>query len=140
MVAQSWSGVFFLRTVWGRAPTSLNVIRYIVLLGDHFHPLMLFCYPHDNGVFLQYHCTSHKSRWLATDWLDEHFTDFSVINWQPRSPDLNPVEYLWDVLERGVKGHHTAPTDFTEFLAALANIWGVVPVGRFQKLVQSMPR
>ncbi|GFU55636.1 transposable element Tcb2 transposase [Trichonephila clavipes] len=29
-----------------RVPTSLNEIRYVELLGDHFYPLMLFCYPH----------------------------------------------------------------------------------------------
>ncbi|GFU01995.1 transposable element Tc1 transposase [Trichonephila clavipes] len=58
-------------------------------------------------------CTSHKSG-VATGWLDEHSSDFSVIKWPPRRPDLNPIEYLWDVLEQGVKGHHTAPTNFSE--------------------------
>ncbi|GFY10409.1 transposable element Tc1 transposase [Trichonephila clavipes] len=52
-------------------------------------------------------CTSHKFR-VATSWLDDHSSDFSVINWPPRSPDLNPIEHLWDVLEQGMKGHHTA--------------------------------
>ncbi|GFT89776.1 transposable element Tcb2 transposase [Trichonephila clavipes] len=31
-----------------RVPTSLNAIRYVELMGDHLHPLMLFCYPHGN--------------------------------------------------------------------------------------------
>ncbi|GFX54724.1 hypothetical protein TNCV_2822451 [Trichonephila clavipes] len=54
MVAQSWSGGAF---SWyclgslGRVPTTLNAIRYIELLGDHLNPFMLFCYPHDSGVF-----------------------------------------------------------------------------------------
>ncbi|GFW89889.1 peptidase A2 domain-containing protein [Trichonephila clavipes] len=34
---------------------------------------------------------------LATGCLDEHYFDFSIINWPPRSPDLNPTEHLWDV-------------------------------------------
>ncbi|GFY12206.1 transposable element Tcb2 transposase [Trichonephila clavipes] len=62
-----------------RVPTSLNAIRQVDLLGDHLHPLMLFCYPHGNGVFQQDNCTSHKSR-FATSYLDEHSSDFSVIN------------------------------------------------------------
>ncbi|GFT93128.1 transposable element Tcb2 transposase [Trichonephila clavipes] len=89
--------------------------------------------------FIQDNCTSHES-WLATGWLDEHSSDFSVINCPPRSPYLNPIEPLWDVLEQGVKGHHTPPTNFAEFWTALANIWQVIPMERFQKLVESMPR
>ncbi|GFS72349.1 transposable element Tcb2 transposase [Trichonephila clavipes] len=100
-------------------PTSLNAIRYLELLGDHLHPFMLFCFRHGNGIFQQDNCTSHKS-WWATGWLDEHSSDFSVVNWSLRSPVLNPIEHLWDVLGQGVKGHHTAPTNLTEFWTALA--------------------
>ncbi|GFT09831.1 transposable element Tcb2 transposase [Trichonephila clavipes] len=51
-----------------------------------------------------------------------------------------PIEYLWDVLEQCVKGHHTVPTNFTELWTALANIRQVILVKRFQKSVESMPR
>ncbi|GFV38997.1 juvenile hormone acid O-methyltransferase [Trichonephila clavipes] len=56
------------------------------------------------------------------------------------SPDLNPIENFWDALEQGVKGHHTAPTKLTGLWTALANICQVIPMERFQKLVESMPR
>ncbi|GFX14364.1 transposable element Tcb2 transposase [Trichonephila clavipes] len=104
-----------------RVPSSLNAIPYVELLGDHLQLFMQLCYPHGNGVFQQDNCTSHKSR-LATGSLDEYSSDFSVIHWPPRSPDLNPIGHLWDVLEQGVKGHHTAPTNLTELWTALANI------------------
>ncbi|GFY27938.1 hypothetical protein TNCV_4562921 [Trichonephila clavipes] len=39
-----------------------------------------------------------------------------------------------------VKGHRPAPTNHTELRTALANIWQVMPVERFQKLVESMCR
>ncbi|GFW65375.1 transposable element Tcb2 transposase [Trichonephila clavipes] len=74
-------------------PTSLNPMWYVELLEDYHHPLMLFCYPHGNGVFQQANCTFRKSR-LATGWLDEHSSDFSVINWPPRSPYLSPCTSL----------------------------------------------
>ncbi|GFU04528.1 uncharacterized protein TNCV_1515821 [Trichonephila clavipes] len=54
--------------------------------------------------------------------------------------DLIPVEHIYDVLEQGVKSHHTPPTNLSELWTVLANIWQIIPVGRFQKLVQSMPR
>ncbi|GBL79984.1 hypothetical protein AVEN_29013-1 [Araneus ventricosus] len=53
---------------------------------------------------------------LATAWLYDHSSDFSVMNWPPRSPDLNSIEHLWDVLEKGVKAHHTTPETLTEIM------------------------
>ncbi|GFW19197.1 transposable element Tcb2 transposase [Trichonephila clavipes] len=100
---------------------------------------MLFCYPHGNGVFQQDKRTFHKSQ-LATGWLEEHSLDFSVINRPPRSQYLNPIENVSDILEISVKGHHKQPTDLTELWIALANIWLVISVERFQKYVESLPR
>ncbi|GFX18021.1 transposable element Tc3 transposase [Trichonephila clavipes] len=60
-----------------------------------------------------------KRSWLATGWLTERVSDLSVINWPPRSQNLNRIEHLWDVWEQVVKGHHTAPTNFTELWTAL---------------------
>ncbi|GBN07824.1 hypothetical protein AVEN_69479-1 [Araneus ventricosus] len=86
---------------------------------------MLYFHPHGNGVFQQYNCNSHRSQ-LATAWLDEHSSGFFVMNWPPRSPDLNSIEHLWDVLEKGVKAHHTTPATLTELWTALADVWQVI--------------
>ncbi|GBO02551.1 hypothetical protein AVEN_133483-1 [Araneus ventricosus] len=109
------------------------------MLGDHLHPFMLYCHPHGNGAFQQDNCTSHRSR-LATVWLDEHSSDFFLMNWPPSSPDLNPIEHLWDVLEKDAKAHPTTPETLTELWIALANVWQTIPVDRFGKLVESMLR
>ncbi|GFU26598.1 hypothetical protein TNCV_1837261 [Trichonephila clavipes] len=45
-----------------------------------------------------------------------------------------------DVLQHDLKGHHTAPANLTESQAALVNIWEVIPVERFQTLIEFMPR
>ncbi|GFU77127.1 transposable element Tcb2 transposase [Trichonephila clavipes] len=87
-------------------PSSLNEIRYVEFLDDPLHPLMLFCYPHGNGVIRQDSYTFSNPGWLLT----------------------------------GVKGHNIATTNLTELWASLANIWQDIPVERFQKHVESMPR
>ncbi|GFV42151.1 DDE_3 domain-containing protein [Trichonephila clavipes] len=69
-----------------------------------------------------------------------HSSDFSVIYCPPKSPDENPIEHLPDGLEQSVKCHHTVPTKLNELWTALANIWQVISVEHFQKLVESMPR
>ncbi|GFX60675.1 transposable element Tcb2 transposase [Trichonephila clavipes] len=94
-----------------RVPTSLNTIRYVEWPIDHLNPFMLFCNPHALMEF------SYKT--IAP----------------PTSPG-----WLLDVLEQGVKCHHTAPKNITELWTALKNIWQAIPVERFQKLVESMPR
>ncbi|GFW53169.1 transposable element Tc1 transposase [Trichonephila clavipes] len=61
-------------------------------------------------------------------WAREH-RDWSVedrkrVVWSDEyrfHPDLNPIEHLWDILEQGVKGRHTVPTNLTELCAAFAN-------------------
>ncbi|GBL82417.1 hypothetical protein AVEN_24250-1 [Araneus ventricosus] len=78
--------------------------------------------------------------WLATAWLYEHSSDFSVMNWPPRSPELNPIDHLLYVLEKGVKAHHTTPATLTELWTALADVWQAIPVERFRQLVEAMTR
>ncbi|GFV02933.1 hypothetical protein TNCV_2743961 [Trichonephila clavipes] len=55
-------------------------------------------------------------------------------------PESNPIEHLWDVLERGLKGHHTSLTHLTELGTALANIWQVILMECFPKVTEYMPR
>ncbi|GFT38684.1 transposable element Tcb2 transposase [Trichonephila clavipes] len=88
---------------------------------------------------MQDNCISHKFL-LATGRLEEHSLDFSVINRLPKNPDLNLTAHLWIVLEQDVNVHHPAPTNLTELWTALVNIWQVIPLERFQKLVGSMLR
>lgn len=61
------------------------------------------------------------------------------MNWPPRCTDLNPIEHLWDISEKGVKAHHTRPVVIPEVCIALANVWQVIPMEFFHKLVESMP-
>ncbi|GFW09140.1 hypothetical protein TNCV_315511 [Trichonephila clavipes] len=55
-------------------------------------------------------------------------------------PGLNYMEHLWDALELGVRSHRTARTILTKFWEAVANILQVIPMKRFQKLVEFMSR
>ncbi|GFV27216.1 uncharacterized protein TNCV_869461 [Trichonephila clavipes] len=64
-----------------RVLTSLSVIRYVELLGDHFHPLMLF-WAHGNGDFQQGNSTTRvKGHHTAPTNLTELWTTFANI-WQ----------------------------------------------------------
>ncbi|GFW99816.1 transposable element Tc1 transposase [Trichonephila clavipes] len=104
---RDWSVDDWERVAWGDESRFrlLNADRSLRIWRQAHEAIDPAC-QNSNAVFQQDNCTSHNSR-LATDWLDEHSSDFSVINWHPRNLDLNRVEHLWDVLEQSVKGHHT---------------------------------
>ncbi|GFU77705.1 transposable element Tcb2 transposase [Trichonephila clavipes] len=94
---------------------------------------MLFC----NGVFQQDNCTSLLSSGFATGWMEEHSPEVYVVKWSPRSPDLNSIGHTWNVLEQGVKTHHTTPTNLIKLRTA-ASIYQGITVERFQKLIEPM--
>ncbi len=43
----------------------------------------------------------HKAQ-IIRDWFLEHDNEFTLLKRPPQSPDLNPVEHLWDVVEREI--------------------------------------
>ena len=59
------------------------------------------------------------------------------LNWPPQSPDLNPIEHLWDILDRKLdKSIVTSQDTLWEQLQA---IWQNISAETLKKLVISMP-
>lgn len=55
----------------------------------------------------------------------------------PQSPDLNPVENLWDTLERRIRRHHISSK--TQLKQVLLEEWQHIGQSVTQTLVHSMP-
>ncbi len=62
------------------------------------------------------------------------------MEWPALSPDLNPMENLWDQLSCHVEGRNPAPQNLSDLRAALQEEWDAMPQQIISRLVNSMRR
>ncbi|KAK3526639.1 hypothetical protein QTP70_030847 [Hemibagrus guttatus] len=77
---------------------------------------------------------------MAPEWFDEHNNEFEVLTCPPNSPDLNPIEHLWDVLDTQVQSMETPPRNLQDLKDLLLTSCYQIPQHTFRDLVESMPR
>ena len=63
-----------------------------------------------------------------------------VMEWPAVSPDLNPIEHVWDMLDRRVRDRPVTPQTLQELSQALIEEWDGIPQRDLRRLVRSMPR
>ncbi len=60
------------------------------------------------------------------------------MTWPPQSPDLNPVEIVWDELDQRVK--EKQPTSTQHLRELLQDCWKTIPGDFLMRLTERMPR
>lgn len=60
------------------------------------------------------------------------------MKWPSQSPELNPIEHLWDEIGRRLRNDHSS--NETELFEKVKRIWNEIPKQTLEKLVDSMPR
>ena len=62
------------------------------------------------------------------------------MDWPARSPDLNPIEHAWDMLQRAISARPEKPTTLQELRRALLEEWARIPQNAIRRLISSMRR
>lgn len=62
------------------------------------------------------------------------------MEWPALSPDLNPIENLWDQLSRRVEARNSVPQNLIDLRAALQEEWDAMTQQTISPLVNSMRR
>ncbi|KAK3541647.1 hypothetical protein QTP86_033848, partial [Hemibagrus guttatus] len=74
----------------------------------------------------------HRRKWQQWEWFDEHNNQFEVLTPPPNSPDLNPIQYLWDVLDKQVPSMEAITSQLTGPKRSAANILVPDPTAHLQ--------
>uniref|UniRef100_A0A8C7DLD9 Transposase n=1 Tax=Oncorhynchus kisutch TaxID=8019 RepID=A0A8C7DLD9_ONCKI len=93
---------------------------YAGAVGPGFHLMQDNARPHVAGVCQQF--------------LQEEGID--AMDWPACSPDLNPIEHIWDIMSHSI--HH--PQTVQELADALVQVWEEIPQENIRHLIRSMPR
>ncbi|GFW02525.1 hypothetical protein TNCV_2455411 [Trichonephila clavipes] len=122
--------------------TRLHVVANGTMTGQRYIDEVLL--PHvrlfrvavgDKFVFMDDNATCHRTL-AVQDCLDSEGIQRLV--WPARSPDLNPIENVWDALGRQVAGRNYPPTNKNTLIRSLTEEWDKLPQQLLDNVVQSM--
>jgi len=91
----------------------------------------------DNWTFQQDGASIHTSR-ASKKWLRDH--EIVVLDWAPKSPDLNPIENVWGVLAQKVYANARHFQTVAELQDCVQQEWGRISPCFLKILAESMPR
>ncbi|UYV68288.1 hypothetical protein LAZ67_5003704 [Cordylochernes scorpioides] len=84
-----------------------------------------------NLIFMDDNARPHRAR-LVNEYLQSE--NIRRMDWPARSPDLNPIEHVWDALGRRIGSRHPSPRTLVELRTALLEEWGLLPLNLLQSL------
>uniref|UniRef100_A0A673W6P1 Tc1-like transposase DDE domain-containing protein n=1 Tax=Salmo trutta TaxID=8032 RepID=A0A673W6P1_SALTR len=113
---------------------NLNAVHYREDILPHVVP---FLQAHPDMTLQHDNATSHTAR-SVRDFLQDR--NVIVLPWPAKSPELNPIEHVWNLLVRRVRARAIPPRNARELAGALVEEWGNISQQELANLVQSMRR
>lgn len=112
---------------------NVNAEEYRRILTEHLLPITSEM---ENYIFQDDNAAPHRAKIVH-----EFKTNAQIrsLPWPARSPDLNPIEHVWDYLGRKIKEGGVLP-DLNSLKSALITSWNEMPITFVNRLIESMPR
>ncbi|GFU05072.1 uncharacterized protein TNCV_574291 [Trichonephila clavipes] len=76
-----------------------------------------------------------NARWPTARVAQDFLRHFQTLPWPARSPDLSPVEHVWDQLKRQMPSCHSVH----DLELAVQDLWAHLPQDNIRCLINSMP-
>ena len=127
--AKGRGGLFFLPP-----KVTMDGPRYVEVLRQHLFPFMRI---HGCTQFLQDGAPCHRSK-LCTAFLRDN-ASFGVVDWPGNSPDLNPIENVWNWMKNQLQEKDTGSVP--KLIEAIKEMWCTeVTVNYLKTLSDGMPK
>jgi transposase len=115
---------------------NLNADGYIGILRDHLIPFLPdFLDEKDAPIFQDDNAAIHRSS-KVREWKQSQ--GIQSLPWVAQSPDLNPIEHLWDELERSIRGRGSNIKNIKDLNNSLIEEWNGIQLPVVRNLVESM--
>lgn len=86
-------------------------------------------------IFMDDNAPCHRAG-LVDDFLETE--NIQRMQWPANSPDLNPIEHVWDMLGRQLAALQHPPTNVPELKRALRDVWNSLNPQLIRNLITSM--
>jgi transposase len=117
---------------------TLDSLEYQNILQEALLPRMKTLFKKQPFKFQQDHATPHNSK-STQKWLRANVPDFfDKESWPAKSPDLNPIEHVWGLMEGRINRDKLHSVD--GFKKAVMKAWDSIKLPEIVKLIDSMPR
>lgn len=110
---------------------------YIEMLENYLLPFINDLENKNDYTFQEDNAPIHTAK-IAKKWKNDN--NIKSLPWPAQSPDLNPIENLWDELERQVRKHKPLPKNPDNLWEILQEEWLKIDENKYKNLVDSMPR
>lgn len=90
----------------------------------------------DNFMLVDDNARPHRAR-MVTDYLRD--AEIERMDWPPYSPDMNPIEHVWDMLHRAIQRRPNVPSTIPELREAAIEEWQNLPQEDINHLILRMP-
>jgi hypothetical protein len=113
----------------------MNAQRYVA---DTIEPHFLPHFPTlPNPVFQQDNARPHIAR-VTLACFEQ--ADVILLTWPPRSPELFPIEHVWDIIGRRLGNLMRPPQTLEDLRHKIQVAWDEIPQEEIDNFINSMPR
>lgn len=131
---------------WGVGPLvvvdgNMDSDAYINILAKNFIPWannLATIYPNEPQLTFQQDLASVHISKYSTWWMNTH--GFKILDWAAHSPDLNPIENLWEHLDTAVRKRESTFSSKEELIMVVTEEWKNLSLEYLHALIGSMPR
>jgi len=113
----------------------MNKNMYKDILSQNLIPSALKLGLNPKSFLFQQDNDPKHSSYLVQEWLVYHCKQLKT---PPQSPDLNPIEHVWDILEKRIRKHVISSKESLK--TALMTEWDQIGANETENLVKSMGR